>query len=91
MRTVEELKFSYDLIDIWRIRNIDKRQYTWRQRKPFVQRRLDFWLVSDCLQDVVEYTDIIPSIKSDHSAITLHIKSNESHARGPSHWCFNSS
>ena len=91
VRTVEELKFSYDLIDIWRIRNIDKRQYTWRQRKPFVQRRLDFWLESDCLQDVVEHTDIIPSIKSDHSAITLHIKSNESHARGPSHWCFNSS
>ena len=28
------------------------------------------------MQDVVEYTDIIPSIKSDHSAITLHIKSN---------------
>ena len=91
MRTVEELKFSYDLIDIWRIRNIDKRQYTWRQRKPLVQRRLDFWLVSDCLQDVEEYTDIIPSIKSYHSAITLHIKSNESHARGPSPWCFNSS
>ena len=66
MRKVEELKFSYDLIDVWRIRNIDKRQYTWRQRKPFVQHRLDFWLVSNCLQNVVEHTDIIPSTKSDH-------------------------
>ena len=91
MGTLEELKFSYDLIDIWRIRKIDKTQYTWRQRKPFVQRRLDSWLVTDCLQEVVEHTDIIPSIKSDHSAITLQIKSIESHARGTSQWCFNSS
>ena len=82
MGTVEELKFSYDLIDIWRIRNFDKRQYTLREKKPLVQD-LDFWLVSDCLQDVAEHTDIIPSIKTDHSAITLQIKSIESHARGP--------
>ena len=47
--------------------------------------------MSDCLHDVVEHTDIIPSIKSDHSAITLQINSIESHARGPLYWCFNSS
>ena len=88
VETVEELKFSYDLIDIWRIRNNDKRQYTWRQRKPYVQRRLDYWLVCDCLEDVVEHTDIIPSIKSDHSAITLQVKSIENHAL---HLYFNSS
>lgn len=91
VKNIEEIKFSYDLIDIWRVRNPDKKQYTWRQKRPVVQRRLDFWLISDGLQDFVEHTDIIPSIKSDHSAITLRINSIDEHARGPSHWYFNSS
>ena len=47
-------------------------------------------MISDCLQDFIEETDIIPSIKSDHSAITLQINSIEDKVRGPSHWIFNS-
>ena len=43
------------------------------------------------MQDFVEHADIIPSIKSDHSAITLQINSIEDKVRGPSHWMFNSS
>ena len=43
------------------------------------------------MQDFIENTDIIPSIKSDHSAITLQINSIEDKVRGPSHWMFNSS
>ena len=31
---------------------------------------LDFWLISDALQEDVEAADIIPSPKSDHSAIS---------------------
>ena len=38
-----------------------------------------------------EETEIIPSIKSDHSDITLQINSIEDKVRGPSHWIFNSS
>ena len=43
------------------------------------------------MQDFIEHADIIPSIKSDHSAITLQINSIEDKVRGPSHWMFNSS
>ena len=78
-------------MDIWRIRNPEKRQYTWRQEIPLVQRRLDYWLISDCMQGFIEHADIIPTIKSDHSAITLQINSIEDKVRGPSHWLFNSS
>ena len=52
---------------------------------------MDFWLISDCLQDFVQFTNIIPSIKSDHSAITLKINSIDENIRGASHWYFNSS
>ncbi|KAL9975265.1 hypothetical protein ACROYT_G012410 [Oculina patagonica] len=91
VKNISDKKLEYDLVDIWRIRNPDKRQFTWRQKRPRVQRRLDYWLISDCLQDFIEHADIIPSIKSDHSAITLQINTIEDKVRGPSHWVFNSS
>lgn len=91
VKNITDIKLAYDLVDIWRIRNPEKRKFTWRQKKPFIQRRLDYWLISDYLQDFIEEVDIIPSIKSDHSAITLQINSIEDKGRGPSHWIFNSS
>ena len=91
VKNISDMKLAYDLVDIWRIRNPETRQYTWRQKRPLVQRRLDFWLISDCMQDFIEHANIIPSIKSDHSTITLQINSIEDKLRGPSHWMFNSS
>ena len=43
--------------------NPDRRLFTWKQTKPLIQRRLDFWLISDICQDEVEQVKIIPSIK----------------------------
>ena len=80
-----------DLIDIWRIRNPEKKQFTWTQKKPLVRRRLDYWLVSTEIQDDVTETNIIPAIKSDHSAITLTLNSLVKQKFGPSYWKFNSS
>ena len=65
--------FDYDLdgsrgiIDIWRVRNPMEKPFTWRQKTPIIQRRLDHWLVNDSLQDSIVSVDIVPSIKSDHS------------------------
>ena len=56
-----------------------------------IQRRLDYWLVNDSLQDDIVSVDIIPSIKSDHSAITLSINGIDDSKRGPSFWKFNCS
>ena len=39
----------------------------------------------------MDQVDIIPSIKSDHSAITLSFSGVEDGIRGPSFWKFNSS
>ena len=55
-----------------------------------IQRRLDFWLISDICQDEVEQVKIIPSIKSDHSAITLRFNGIEEQRYGASHGKFNS-
>lgn len=82
---------NYDLIDIWRTRNPDRKLFTWKQKKPLVQRRLDFWLISDICQDEVEETNIKTAIRTDHSAITISFNSLDEQARGPSYWKFNSS
>ena len=65
--------------------------FTLRQRDPFIQRRLDFWLISDVCQEDIEGTDIIPSINSDHSAIILHFNNIDQQKHGPSFWKFNAS
>ena len=77
-------------MDIWRISNPTERRFTWRQQSPIIQRRLDFWLVSDTLQEDVESVEIIPWIKFDHSAITLALNGIDDSKGGPSFWKFNS-
>ena len=47
VKVLEEICLDMDLVDIWRIRNLDKRLFTWKPTKPLIRRRLDFCLVSD--------------------------------------------
>ena len=91
VKSIQDLCLDFDLVDIWRIRNPTTRRFTWRQRNPFIQRRLDFWLISDVCQEDIEGTDIIPSINSDHSAIILHFNNIDPQKHGPSFWKFNAS
>ena len=58
---------------------------------PIIQRRLDYWRISDLLQDDVAKVDIVTAIKTDHHAITLEIDSVDDQKRGPSFWKFNDS
>ena len=91
VKILDQIRSSLDLIDIWRVRNPDIKRFSWRQKNPVIQRRLDFWLISSSIQEDLENVDIIPAIKSDHSAITLSINGIEDQCHGPSFWKFNSS
>ena len=71
-KKIDNLCSLFDLIDIWRIRNPDTMRFTWRQKNPIIKRRLDFWLISSSTQEEVVSVDIIPAIRTDHSAITIH-------------------
>ena len=78
-------------MDIWRIKNPETKRFTWRQKNPLVQRRLDYWLISDVCQEDIEKPDIISSINSDHSAIVLNFNNIDRKKHGPSFWKFNAS
>ena len=88
---VAQLQNSRDLIDIWRLRFPHTRRHNFRQPDPFVPRRLDYFLISDFLQDHTKHVDIIPAVNTDHSAIVLQLSNIEGPIRGPSHWKFNNS
>ena len=89
-KIAEDMSAELDLLDIWRIRNPTVTRFTWRQKKPIIQRRLDYWLVSYSLQDDINSVDIKSSIKSDHSAITLSINGLDDLEKGPNFRKFNS-
>ena len=91
IKNIRDICLDFDLVDIWRIRNPDTKRFTWRQKKPLIQRRLDYWLISDVCQDDIEKSDIISSINSDHSAIFLHFNNIVDQKHGPSFWKFNAS
>ena len=80
-----------DLCDIFRVRNPDMKRYTLRRKTPFKQRRLDYFLISDQLQDQIDQVDIIPSILSDHSTLKLKICGARCSSNGPSYWKLNNS
>lgn len=90
--TAQLLEFTKEigLVDVWRRNNPDVQRFTWRQKHPLIQCRLDFWLISERLVPCTEKASIQVSIKSDHSKIQLTLKGSEFDARGPGFWKFNS-
>ena len=89
----EKLKSFIDrnnLTDVWRTLNPELERYTWRQKTPNIQCRLDFFLISIGLLNVVNNVDIIYGYKSDHSFISVEIEKN-SFARGKGFFKLNTS
>ena len=83
----------FTLVDIWRVRNQNKRRYTFRQshQAGYLQRRLDYFFVSNSLQGNICETDIQVAFCTDHSPITLSLKPINNLPRGRSLRKFNNS
>ena len=66
-----KLKEFYDLCDIWRVRNMKSRQFTFTQKHSsgFIQHRLDSISILNTLQELVTTTEILTPISTDHSPV----------------------
>ena len=66
-----EIKETLCLCDIWRKRNPNVKRFTFRQNhvSGFIERRLDFFLISKVLQESIIKTDVLASFCTDHSPI----------------------
>ena len=60
-------------------------------KTPLKQHRLDYFIVSDQLQEQIKTTEIIPSVQSDHPILLMNIGSVRQGAKGQSYWKFNTS
>ena len=88
---IECLQNQLDLVDIWRIKNPNTKSFTWSQKSPRIFCRLDYYLISKNLFDMVRSTEIIPAIRTDHHAILLEIGKLENGQKGPGYWKLNCS
>ena len=83
----------YDLCDIWRIRNSKKKVFTFRQHQfsGLIQRRLDYFFISNEIQELVNETKILPALYTDHSPVLISISEKSELIKGPGLWKFNNS
>ena len=81
---------SSSLIDIYTHLNPESQCYTWCRKNPIKQARLDYFIVSQTLLDIVINVDIKTGYRTDHSLITLSICFTN-FTRGPGVWRFNTS
>ena len=89
-KKVYDLMLKYDLIDSWRELYPEKKKYTWRRFKSFVQGRLDYFLLSQELNVQVKKASISPGYCSDHVLVSHELKVNDI-KRGKPLWKFNNS
>ena len=88
-----KIEEHFDLCDIRRLRNADMKQFTFKQKHAsgFIQRRLDYFFISNSLQDVITHADFFVAFSTDHSPVTISISKNKNPIHGHGFWKFNSS
>ena len=87
---LEQIMKECLLIDIWRIRNTEQKQYSYFRHNPLKASRLDFALVSQGIQEMVEECFYVLGLLTDHSGMYMAIKFSGSD-RGKGFWKFNTS
>ena len=82
---------STDLVDVWRAHHPSDRKYTWSRSRPTkIFERLDFFLASHGIFDLIKSSDIRPGYNSDHSSVTVNLELSSVN-RGKGYWKLNCS
>ena len=90
-RSLRLLTERCDLIDIWRSKHPDERNYTWSRVNGSQASRLDMFWISSPLSIHVLDVDIFPFFRSDHSYVYLRVALPSMPDRGPGVWKLNAS
>ena len=56
---------DYELCDVYRNLHQDTKRYTWRRKNPLKQARLDFYLISSNMMDLVNKCETRIAYRSD--------------------------
>ena len=88
----ETLKETFSVFDAFRLKNPNKREYSWEVLNPtIIKERIDLIFISNSLQEYITDTGIIPAHKtcSDHGIPYVKIAGFGIPSRGPGLWKFN--
>ena len=91
IKKIEHLCSCSNLIDIWRHLNSQLESFTWRNKSHKIQCRLDFFLISEKLADLVVSCKIFHAPETDHSAISLNLQAKVKQQNRGRFWKFNNS
>ena len=90
-RVIKGCNEKYDLIDIWRLKHENIKSYTWKSNHtPPIKCRLDYFLISSYLLNIISKCEISTCIKTDHSPVVLHLCINKQ-KKGPGYFKMNNS
>ena len=81
---------TYNLKDAFRTLHPTVKRYTWGRKNPIKQARLDYFVCSEALLDLISDCKIQPGYRSDHSVLEIGIVLNL-FRRGRGLWKFNCS
>lgn len=89
-RIIKAYMEELELVDIWRERNPGKKVFTWKgtRSNAEVRVRLDYFLITETMSQLVAQADIKPSFKSDHAQPFLEINLDKI-PRGKGTWKLN--
>ena len=84
---------NLDLCDIWRIHNPKRKRFTFRQHQyaGFIQRGLDYFFISNSLQESIKTADTLAAFSTDHSPIIFSLCHLKEFPRGKGLWKLNKS
>ena len=84
-----EIMEDMKLVHYFRILNPDSKCFTWRRKNPIRQARLDYFLTSENLGNIihVDTIKVKPGYRSDHSTVILELKFNK-FEKGKGLWKF---
>ena len=90
-RVILTLSEKHNLLDIWRFKHENVKQFTWESNHtPPIKCRLDYFLISSLLLNIVNTCEISTCIKSDHSPVLLDLCITKQ-KKGPGYFKLNNS
>ena len=87
---VLEMLQLHNMKDAFRYLHPTLKRYSWRRKNPIKQARLDYFIVSESLTDLIADCNIKPGYRSDHSILELDLVVNP-FQRGRGLWKLNCS
>ena len=83
-----ELKDKFDLCYIWRIKHPKTKTFRQKHFSGFIQRGLDYFFVSQNLQERTRNVDILNAVSTDHWPVFCSLLNSTEFLKGPGIWKF---